>query len=224
MSGGGTSVELDVEKVRTGGKWLKWLGFAMILQFLGYIIVGVLMVFTVYSKAMELSQQIEAGTITEEEALNQLLAMIKGYLIVFIVIAIIVAIIAVMTGINLIPFKDYQIVITVAGILLIITHVIQIVGGVYTIHWISTLTFEDLMNMSATMSASPIYSYGSYIGVLTYILLGLGIYLFGGKYEDYAGVKTPGLLILLGGILTFIMIGYILILIGLIMAGGRLAK
>ncbi len=213
-------VELKEDIIRPCGIWLKYFGLAMLMQLIAFIVVGIMMVWEIVG----LSQQYTTGAISETQFLEQALSIMKKYIIVFVVLIVIVAIVAIITGLKLMPLKDYNILFLISGILIIVVYAIEIASGAYTIYWVKNLTLAELQNISETMSGSPIYSFGVYPTIIAFLLLGIALYMFGNTYSEYEKAKTPGILIIIGAILVMFTIGYLLIMIGLIMAGGALQK
>jgi len=212
------SVELKPEIIGESGRWLRYLGFAMLLQLIGFIVTGVLMVAELFG----IVQAYQTGALTEEQFLRAAMDIVSKYIMIFLILVIIVAIIAVIAGIKLLPMKEYHVLFLISGILIIIAHLMQIAGSAYSLVWIKQLTAEEFVNISAAMAANPVASAGNYIILLAYLLLGIALYLFGGTYEEYEGVKTGAIIIIIGAILILFGIGYLLLMIGLIMAGGKL--
>ena len=192
----------------------------MLLQFIAFIVAMVGIIF----ELTPIAQQYAAGVITESEFLERAISIMVKYLIIFTILIIIVALVAIMAGIKLLPLRDYNILFLIAGILLIICHVSQIIGGIYSIYYIKTLTAEELMETSGTVSGIPGLSTPGYLLIIAYIILGIALYSFGGAHEEYAAAKTPGIIIIIGAILVFIVIGYFILMYGLVKAGGALMK
>ena len=153
----GTAGEMKSEVVSSAGSWIKYLGYAMLLQFIGFIVTGVLIGMEIFALATKYNE----GGMTEDEFIKAAMDVLTKYFTIFVILIVIVAIVAVITGIKLLPMKDYHILFLISGILLIIAYIGQIAGGIYSLYWIKGLSTEQLKNITATMSGNPIYSIGS---------------------------------------------------------------
>jgi len=210
--------ELKTEIISTAGSWIKYLGYAMLLQFIGFIVTGIMLVAEIFGLAMQYSNE----QINEEQFIEAAMGVLTKYFTIYVILIVIVAIVAIITGIKLLPMKEYHILFFISGILLIIAYIGQIAGGAYSFIWMQSLTVEQLQNIAGAMSQNPIYSVGSYLTLLAYLLLGIALYLFGGTYEEYKDVKGNAVIVIIGAILILVGFGYIILFIGLILAGGKL--
>jgi len=217
--------EVNKEIVIPCGKWMRYFGFTILLQFIGVIIVSILMVAEIFF----IMQQYEIEEMTQEEIAQIVVNALLKYLIIFMIIAIIVGIIAITTGLKIIPMKEYEGIFLIAGVLIIIGYITQIIGSAYSIYFLATIALEKityLMEMGAytQLTGGMIAQVPTYILIIAFILLGIALYQFGEDYEEYSDVKTWGIVTLIGGVLIFIGIGYIILMISLIMAGGKLKR
>ncbi len=143
--------------------------------------------------------------------IGALLTEIPWLLLVIGVIWILSAIILILTGVFTLPLAGESGVgmFTAAGGLLIIDGILTLVYGI--------LPFIDI---------SLFFSMGmivSIIGLITFILLGIALMRLGDTTGE-GSIRTAGIITLIGAILLIIAVGYIILLIGLIMAGSAVKK